>query len=117
MVAEILGKETLTHNVLFGTGRISVCASLIHNICIYNWPFMSAYVGDYKRRRHHSQRSMEEEDDAAMEDALLDQHYTIEVQGGNFTWHLNKEEITLKDISVKIPTGRVLLPSFLACLF
>ncbi|CAG5124367.1 unnamed protein product [Candidula unifasciata] len=59
------------------------------------------------RRRHHSQRSMEEEDDAAMEDPLLDQHYAIEVQGGNFTWHLNKEEITLKDISVRIPTGKL----------
>ncbi|BFZ18446.1 hypothetical protein BsWGS_21482 [Bradybaena similaris] len=68
---------------------------------------VSEITGDYKRRRHHSQRSMEEEDDAAMEDALLDQHYTIEVQGGNFTWHLNKEEITLKDISVKIPTGKL----------
>ncbi|CAL1547955.1 unnamed protein product, partial [Lymnaea stagnalis] len=66
---------------------------------------VSEITGDYKRRRHHSQRSVED-DDAAVEDCtLMELSNTIEMQGANFSWELSKQDVTLKDITIKIPTG------------
>ncbi|GFN95555.1 canalicular multispecific organic anion transporter 1 [Plakobranchus ocellatus] len=68
---------------------------------------VSEVTGDYKRRRHHSQRSVEE-DDAALEDfSLAESQHVLEVQAGNFTWDLNKDHSFLKDITVKIPQGKL----------
>ncbi|KAH9525654.1 ATP-binding cassette sub- C member 8 [Bulinus truncatus] len=68
---------------------------------------VSEITGDYKRRRHHSQRSVEEDENAIEDGSIMELCNMIEVQGGNFSWELNKQEITLKDITVKIPTGKL----------
>ncbi|GFR90705.1 ATP-binding cassette transporter sub-family C member 9 [Elysia marginata] len=68
---------------------------------------VSEVTGDYKRRRHFSQKSMEE-DDAALEDfSLTEAQNVVEVQAGNFTWDLNKDHISLRDVTVKIPQGKL----------
>ncbi|KAK6967355.1 ATP-binding cassette sub-family C member 9 [Biomphalaria glabrata] len=68
---------------------------------------VSEITGDYKRRRHHSQRSVEDDENAIEDGSIMDLFNTVEVQGGNFSWDLKKQEVSLKDITVKIPTGKL----------
>ena len=51
------------------------------------------------RHRHHSGMSDDEDD------VLKDQNYVIEVKDGNFSWDLEKQELSLKNINVSIPQG------------
>ena len=40
------------------------------------------------------------------DDVLKDQNNVIEVKDGNFSWDLEKQELSLKNINVAIPQGK-----------
>ncbi|XP_076452886.1 ATP-binding cassette sub-family C member 9-like [Babylonia areolata] len=64
--------------------------------------------GEYKRRRHHSGVSTGDLDDDVHDDlALMEPSNVIEIFSGNFTWDLETRELTLKDINVKVPGGKL----------
>ncbi|OWF53711.1 ATP-binding cassette sub-family C member 9 [Mizuhopecten yessoensis] len=59
------------------------------------------------RRRHTSGVSTEDEDDVADVTTVIEPRATVEVNHGNFSWELESKELSLKNIDIKIPSGKL----------
>ncbi|XP_033748591.1 LOW QUALITY PROTEIN: ATP-binding cassette sub-family C member 9-like [Pecten maximus] len=59
------------------------------------------------RRRHTSGVSTEDEDDVADVTTVIEPRATVEVVHGNFSWELESKELSLKNINIKIPSGKL----------
>ena len=51
------------------------------------------------RHRHHS--GMSDEDD----DLHKELNYSVEINDGNFSWDLDKQDLCLKNINIAVPSG------------
>ncbi|XP_060072663.1 ATP-binding cassette sub-family C member 9-like [Ylistrum balloti] len=59
------------------------------------------------RRRHTSGVSTEDEDDVADVTTVIEPRATVEVSHGNFSWELETRELSLKNIDIRIPSGKL----------
>ncbi|XP_046564179.1 ATP-binding cassette sub-family C member 9-like [Haliotis rubra] len=65
-------------------------------------------TADRRRKRNHSGFSTEDEDDIADECLLIELRTVLEISQANFSWELeNRTALSLKNISLKIPTGKL----------
>lgn len=64
-------------------------------------------TADRRRKRNHSGFSTEDEDEFADECLLIELRTVLEISQANFSWELDRSALSLKNISLKIPTGKL----------
>ena len=59
------------------------------------------------RKRHTSGVSTEDEEEVAEKVTVIEARMVVEISNGSFSWDLVTKDPVLKDINLKIPTGKL----------